>query len=53
MVAWCIMKSIMATILLLSGSGQFVKHFKPLVASSDDRLKGNEVIIKNDCDTLS
>ena len=39
--------------LLLSGSGQFVKHFKPIVASSDGRLKENEVIIDSACGTLS
>ena len=39
--------------LLLSGSGQFVKHFKPLVASSDDILKENKVIIESACETLS
>ena len=39
--------------LLLSGSGQFVKHFKPVVASSGDILKQNEVIIEDACTTLS
>ena len=39
--------------MLLTGSGQVIKHFKPLVNSSDDRLKENEVIIENDCETLS
>ena len=38
---------------LLPGSVQFVKHFKPLVASPDDRLKENEVIIESACETLS
>ena len=39
--------------LLLSGSGQFIKHFKPIVASSDDILKESEVIIESACETLS
>ena len=39
--------------LLLSGRGQFVKHCKPIIASSDDRLKENEVIIEIACETLS
>ena len=39
--------------LLSSGSGQFIKHFEQIVASSDDRLKENEVIIESACETLS
>ena len=31
--------------LLFLGSGQFVKHFEPLAAQGDDRLKENELII--------
>ena len=37
--------------LLLSGSGQFVKHCKPLVASSGDKLEENELIIESACET--
>ena len=39
--------------LLISGRGQFAKHFKPLVYSSDDRLKQNEVIIYSASETFS
>ena len=39
--------------LLLSGSGQIVKNFKPLVSSSDDRLEENEELIEHACETLS
>ena len=41
------------TFLQLSGSGQIIRHYKPLVSSSDDRLKEHEVIIENACETLS
>ena len=30
-----------------------IVHYKPLVNSSDDRLKENEIIIENACGTLS
>ena len=30
-----------------------IHHYKPLVNSSDDRLKENEEIIENACETLS
>ena len=39
--------------MLLSGSGQFVKQFIPIVAQSDDGLNENEVIIESACETLS
>ena len=30
-----------------------IQHYKPLVNSSDDRLKENEELIENACETLS
>ena len=31
----------------------YVQTFQPLTQSSDDRLKGNEELIENACETLS
>ena len=39
--------------LLLSSSGQFIKHLKPLVAQSGDRLKENEIFVDSACATLA
>ena len=36
----------------LPGSSQTVTYFKPLVNSSDDRLKESEELIENACGTL-
>ena len=30
-----------------------IKYYKPLISSSDDRLKENEIIIESACETLS
>ena len=30
-----------------------IRYYKPLVSSSDDRLKENEIIIENACETSS
>ena len=37
----------------LSGSSQTINYYKPIVNSSDDRLKENEELIENACETLS
>ena len=34
-------------------SGDVIRHYTPLTNSSDDRLKENEVLITNACETLS
>ena len=36
-----------------NSSGQTIIHYKPLVNGSDDRLKENEEITENACETLS
>ena len=33
-------------------NNNMILHYKPLVNSSDDRLKENEEIIENACETL-
>ena len=50
---WMYLKINNDNFLLLSSSGQFVKHFKPIIAQSDDRLKENEVVIESACGILS
>ena len=36
-----------------NGQYNVIIHYKPLSNSSDDRLKENEVLITNACETLS
>ena len=51
--AWMYLKTNNDNLLLLSGSGQCVKHFKPLVAQNDGRLKENKLIIEHVGETFS
>ena len=37
----------------LNGYNNVIRHYKPLSNTSDDRLKENEVLITNACETLS
>ena len=50
---WMYFKTNNDNFLLSSGSGQFIKHVKPIVAQSDDRLKENEIITESACEPLS
>ena len=39
--------------MITRGDHQTINYYKPLVNSSDDRLKENEEVIENACETLS
>ena len=39
--------------MIIRGDRQTINYYKPLVNSSDDRLKENEELIENACETLS
>ena len=50
---WSSIKVKGITFMIFTPTDNIIHHYKPLVNSSDDRLKENEEIIENACETLS